>query len=323
MLSDLKLTILENSDPAFVKDSLSDADKLRIQGWFTLQVPPTDGNHNFDEILDVFLWCCTEGKYAADTNDSQIFVRIFGEKAEELGLSLAVLSGLYFSCASLFEVHGRAPVCTDSGKRGRFIVFEGLDGSGKSTQISMLSEKLKLLGHKVYCTAEPTNSATGGLIRDTLSNNYKRDATELAGLFLSDRIAHNVNPVWGIKKFLDDGIDVVCDRYYYSSFAYQGLGTSLSWLIDMNVNCPEIMKPDLCIFLDVDYKKCKARVDEERPHLEIFESDESIMEATRLQFYEVFRLLNEREHIQIVDANRPINAVADEIYRIVMLLDGK
>lgn len=318
MLSDLQLSILENSDADFVKAGLSDADKLRIQGWFMRQVDSANGNRQFDEILDIFLWCCTEGKYAADTQNSQIFVRKFEQKAKELGLSIAVLSSLYFSCASLFEVHDRAPDYTGDSKRGKFIVFEGLDGSGKSTQISMLSEKLKLLGRKVYCTAEPTNSATGGLIRDTLSNNYKRDATELAGLFLSDRIAHNVNPVWGIKKFLDDGIDVICDRYYYSSFAYQGLGTDLSWIMDMNLNCPEIMKPDLCIFLDVDYRKCKARVDEERPHLEIFEGDESIMEATRLQFYEVLRLLNEREHIQIVDANRPKNVVADEIYRIVM-----
>lgn len=323
MLSDLQLAILENSDPNFVKDSLSDVDKLRIQGWFMQQVVPTNGNRNFDEILDIFLWCCTEGEYAADTQNPQIFAQRFGQKANEIGLSIAVLSSLYFSHSSLFKVHDEVPDCTYDDKHGKFIVFEGLDGSGKSTQISMLAEKMKLLKRKVYCTAEPTNSATGGLIRDTLSNNYKRDATELAGLFLTDRIAHNVNPVWGIKKFLDDGIDVICDRYYYSSFAYQGLGTSLNWIMDMNINCPEIIKPDLCIFLDVDYRKCKARVDEDRPHLEIFESDERLMEATRLQFYEVFRLLNEKERIQIIDANRPMNVVADEIYQIVMLLYRK
>ncbi len=323
MLSDLKLTILENGDLNFVKTSLSDADKLRIQGWFMQQVAPINENFNFDEILDIFLWCCTEGEYIADTQNPQIFAQGFGQKANEIGLSVADLSSLYFSHSSLFEVHEEVLDCTEDDKRGKFIVFEGLDGSGKSTQISMLAEKLKLLGRKVYCTAEPTNSATGGLIRDTLSNNYKRDATELAGLFLTDRIAHNVNPVWGIKRFLDDGIDVICDRYYYSSFAYQGLGTNLSWIMDMNINCPEIIRPDLCIFLDVDYRRCKARVDKERPHLEIFESNESIMEATRLQFYEVFRLLNEKECIQIIDANRPVNVVADEIYRVIMLLNRK
>lgn len=322
MLSDLKLTILENPAPEFVFAHLTDADKLRIQGWFMQQVPQNKYSKEFSEILDIFLWCCSEGEYAADTQNPQIFARVFGEKASETSLSISDLSSLYFSHASLFDVHNEVtPKMDTNATRGKFIVFEGLDGSGKSTQISMLSEKLKLLGRKVYCTAEPTSSATGGLIRDTLSNNHKRDATELAGLFLTDRIAHNVNPVWGIKKFLNDGIDVICDRYYYSSFAYQGLGTDLSWLINMNINCPEIMKPDLCIFLDVDYKKCKARVDKERPHLEIFESDERIMESTRTQFYEIFKLLNDQEHIQIIDANRPLSVVADEVYRVVMALD--
>lgn len=323
MLSDLKLTILENSDLEFVKANLHDADRLRIQGWFMEQDPNGPKQRGFDEILGFFLWCCTEGRRAVDTQNSQVFAEVFGKKAEEMKLSMEALSSLYFSHTSLFSVREAEPGRAVDGGRGRFIVFEGLDGSGKSTQLTMLAEKLKLLGHKVYCTAEPTNSATGGLIRDTLSNNYKRDAAELAGLFLTDRIAHNVNPVWGIRKFLDDGIDVICDRYYYSSFAYQGLGTSLEWIMDMNMNCPEIIKPDLCVFLDVDYRRCKHRVDEERAHLEIFESDEHLMEQTRLQFYEVFRLINDRENIQIVDANRPLNVVADEIYRIVMSLERK
>ena len=324
MLSELKLTILENNKLDFVKAKLSDTDKLRIQGWFTQQIGLDKMHKDFDDILDIFLWCCTEGEYAADTQNPQIFARVFGKKASESEISVSDLSSLFFSHSSLFESISEEPdKVQEKSLHGKLIVFEGLDGSGKSTQIQLLAEKLKLIGRKVYCTAEPTNSATGGLIRDTLSNNYKRDAAELAGLFLTDRIAHNVNPVWGIKKFIDDGIDVICDRYYYSSFAYQGLGTSLSWVMDMNLNCPEIIKPDLCIFLDVDYKKCKARVDEERPHLEIFESDESIMEATRTQFYEVFKLLNQTEHIQIIDANRSINTVADEIYRIVVALDGK
>lgn len=324
MLSELKLIILENSKLDFVKSKLSDTDKLRLQGWFIQQMGKNSTRKNFDDILDIFLWCCTDGEYAADTQNPQIFSKIFEKKAKEAEIPISDLSRLFFSHSSLFETINEEPVKTqNSPLHGKFIVFEGLDGSGKSTQIKLLAEKLNLVGRKVYCTAEPTNSGTGGQIRDTLSNNYKRGATELAALFLTDRIAHNVNPVWGIKKFIDDGIDVICDRYYYSSFAYQGLGTNLNWVMDMNLNCPEIAKPDLCIFLDVDYKKCKARVDKERPHLEIFESDETVMGETRTQFYEVFKLLNQKEHIEIIDANRSINTVADEIYRIVTALDGK
>ncbi|MBR4720593.1 MAG: dTMP kinase [Clostridia bacterium] len=199
-----------------------------------------------------------------------------------------------------------------------FIVFEGLDGSGKSTQISMLKDKLKQMGRKVYVTAEPTSSATGGLIRDALSNNYKREPSELASLFLTDRVSHNVNPVWGIKKALKEGSDVICDRYYYSSFAYQSLGTDLKWIMDMNLNCPQILKPDLCIYLDVDPERCKNRVDSERNHLEIFEEDAKVMQKIRNQFFDVFDKLGSSENIQIVDANKPINEVADDILSIVM-----
>ena len=210
-----------------------------------------------------------------------------------------------------------------TGHEAKFIVFEGLDGSGKSTQIEILRKRLREKGKKVYVTAEPTNSAIGGLIRDTLSNSHKREPAELAGLFLTDRIAHNVDPDRGIKKFLSEGTEVICDRYYYSTFAYQGMGTDLQWLFDINLNCPQIQKPDLCIFLDVSPQRCKKRVDEDRFHLEIFENDERIMEETGALFFDVFEQLGDRENIRIVDANRSEEAIADEIIELVTELYGQ
>ena len=109
--------------------------------------------------------------------------------------------------------------------RGKFIVVEGLDGSGKGTQTALLCAYLKSQGRNVYPTAEPTESVTGGMIRDVLSGARQRTSSELAALFLADRVAHNMNPVNGIEKTLEAGIDVVCDRYYYSSIAYQAVGT--------------------------------------------------------------------------------------------------
>lgn len=199
---------------------------------------------------------------------------------------------------------------------GRFIVFEGLDGSGKSTQIALLARRLRELGRKVSCTAEPTDSATGGLIRDTLNGDFRRTAAELGALFLTDRIAHNVNPARGIQKLLREGWDVICDRYYYSSFAYQGLSTDLNWVMEMNLNCPEIAKPDLCLFLDVDYRRCKDRLDRDRASLEIFERDAERMNATRRLFLEVFQKL-EGENIRILDANAAPEQVADQIFEAV------
>ena len=99
-------------------------------------------------------------------------------------------------------------------QRGRFIVFEGLDGAGKTTQIELLAKKLRADGRRVYQTAEPTESVSGGLLRDALAGVSKRTTCEMAAMFVLDRIFHNVNPVNGIEKMLADGYDVICDRYY-------------------------------------------------------------------------------------------------------------
>ena len=123
-------------------------------------------------------------------------------------------------------------------QRGKFIVFEGIDGAGKTTQIERLAQTLRAQGRRVMVTAEPTVSVTGGLLRDALGGVSHRSAGEMAALFVLDRIFHNVNPVNGIEKMLADGVDVICDRYYYSSLAYQGSETDFDWVAGMNLNCP-------------------------------------------------------------------------------------
>jgi len=199
--------------------------------------------------------------------------------------------------------------------KGRFIVFEGIDGAGKSTQIEKLRQKLVSEGRKVFITAEPTQSVTGGILRDALSGNYKRSAAELAAMFLSDRVFHNVNESVGINQALQKGFDVISDRYYYSSFAYQGLDSDIDWVIDMNLNCPDIRRPDLCIFLDLDAEKSKARIDTNRATVEIFEKEE-ILNKIRSKFFDVFKRLP-NENIAIVDASGSVDEVAEKISAIV------
>ena len=131
--------------------------------------------------------------------------------------------------------------------KGKFIVLEGLDGAGKSTHLKLLAKALGEKGRRVYITAEPSSTAAGGIIRETLSGISCRSAEELAALFLADRINHNMNPSNGIKQFIDKGIDVICDRYYYSSFAYQGLDSDIDWLMDCNLKCPAILKCSLIL----------------------------------------------------------------------------
>lgn len=201
-------------------------------------------------------------------------------------------------------------------KRGRLIVFEGIDGAGKTTQIELLEAHLKELGHKVYRTAEPTESVTGGLLRDALSGVSKRTACEMAALFVIDRIFHNVNPVWGIEKLLSDGVDVLCDRYYYSSMAYQGSETDPEWVRDMNLNCPEIRRPDICIFMDLTPEQSMERIRKGRVTFDIYENLDRLTQV-RNRFYRVFEELKDTDRICIVDAARPIDVIHADIAQAV------
>ena len=203
-------------------------------------------------------------------------------------------------------------------ERGKFIVFEGIDGAGKTTQINLLANYLREQGRAVYCTAEPTETVSGGLLRDALSGVSRRTICEMAAMFVFDRINHNVNPVNGIQKMLADGFDVICDRYYYSSLAYQGSGTDPEWVSNMNLNCPEIMRPDICIFLDLTPEQSMARINRNRATQEIYENEEKLTQV-RNQFYCVFEQLRERDNIQIVNAYRSV----EEIHADIVALIGK
>ncbi len=200
-------------------------------------------------------------------------------------------------------------------EKGKFIVFEGLDGSGKGTQINLLVEEMKKRGRRVYRTAEPTESSTGGMIRDALAGFVKRDEYELSALFLADRIFHNINQKNGIIHFLEQGIDVVCDRYYYSSFAYQGTNADLDWVMELNLGCKEIIRPDLCIFLDVDIESCDSRIEKNRFSREIYENKET-QKKIRQRFFEVFKRLENSENIRMVNAARDISEVFADIISI-------
>lgn len=201
-------------------------------------------------------------------------------------------------------------------KQGRLIVFEGIDGAGKTTQINLLEQHLRKSGKQVYRTAEPTESVTGGLLRDALGGVTRRSACELAALFTLDRIFHNVNPVNGIGKLLAQGVDVLCDRYYYSSLAYQGSETDAEWVRSMNLCCPEIRRPDLCIFLDLTPEQSMERILHGRVTQEIYETEERLV-AVRNQFYRVIESLKGRDRIAIVNAARPIEEIHAEICKLV------
>jgi dTMP kinase len=199
---------------------------------------------------------------------------------------------------------------------GKFIVFEGIDGSGKTTQIKMLAERLKKNGEKVYVTAEPTVSTSGGIIRVALSGAIKRTTCELAALFVWDRINHNINKTNGINKMLEDGFTVISDRYYYSSLAYQGEATDYEWVKAMNCSCPEIRKPDLCVFIDVSPNVAIERITSDRATTEIFEE---VGKLTRIRetFINIFNDLKD-DNVVLINGDKNMEDVSDDVFAEVM-----
>ena len=136
-------------------------------------------------------------------------------------------------------------------KKNLFIAFEGIDGSGKSTQVKLLADTLEKEGHKVHVTCEPTGSPMGVLIRNAFSHKMEADHRVIAGLFIADRLDHLLNKTNGILKMLADGYTVITDRYYLSSYAYQGVHMPLDWVIQANSLSAELLRPDLNIFIDI------------------------------------------------------------------------
>ncbi len=195
---------------------------------------------------------------------------------------------------------------------GKFIVFEGIDGSGKSTQIRLLEQKLKKNGAKVSVSAEPTISTSGGIIRDALSGTVKRSAAELAALFVWDRINHNINTANGINKLLSEDYTVISDRYYYSSLAYQGEACDYEWVKAINCNCPEIRKPDMCIFIDVTPDVAIKRINSDRASKEIFETKEKLTNI-RDKFMNVFEDLKD-DNVVIINGDRSLEEISEDIY---------
>ena len=201
--------------------------------------------------------------------------------------------------------------------KGIFIVFEGIDGAGKTTQVDLLAQNLASLGREVSLSAEPTTLATGKAIRRALSGEEKKSECEMAAMFVLDRIAHNINSETGIRALTERGIDVISDRYYYSSLAYQGTATDYEWVKAMNINSPEIRRPDLCIYLDLLPEESLERISRGRESLEIYENLEKLT-AVRAKFLSVVEdLRRDGESIYVVNAARAAEDIAKEIFEIV------
>ena len=179
-----------------------------------------------------------------------------------------------------------------------YIVFEGIDGAGKSTQIQLLKEWLEANGLEVEALVEPTDSEIGKLIRKILQ---RSDATTdrvqktLGLLFAADRMLI-------MDKLSDDKKVILSDRSFISSLAYQ---EPADWMVELNKYAK---KPDLVLFLDLDVKTSVSRTSGK----DEFENEEFLTQV-KTNYLEI---INDFNHV-IIDANNGINKVSSDVKKAV------
>ena len=201
----------------------------------------------------------------------------------------------------------------DLHQKKLFIVFEGIDGSGKTTQIERMGNRLAAMGLSVYKTFEPTRGPIGDLLRRILAGEAEAGPHAVAHLFAADRTEHILHKEYGIRNKVDQGTIVLCDRYYFSSFAYHAREMDMERVIDLNAYNMELLKPTVNVFIDVDPAVSFKRLQKCRPKLDLFET-ESIMKEVRNMYFKAFDRLQSQETILTVDGNRDETAVEKAVW---------
>lgn len=190
-----------------------------------------------------------------------------------------------------------------------FIVFEGLDGSGKSTQAKLLKDYLeKKKKISVVLVKEPTDQPpVGDLIRSILRKKISVSPTAFQLIFCADR-AEQLERV--VKPALTRGQWVISDRYFYSTIAYGSLDLETDWLLKIN-EC--FLKPDIVFLLKVRPAVCLEQIDRNRGECEFFERKEKL-EKVWLNYENLSRRF---PNIQVIDGEERIEEIANQIKKFI------
>lgn len=197
--------------------------------------------------------------------------------------------------------------------RAKYWVFEGIDGSGKGTQMKMLLERLYNNNIPYHDTVEPSTGPIGKFIRETiLSGDYKTTELVRQTLFTADRFDHYYKED-GVKSKLNNGINVVSDRSYFSGLAYGGeVGRDV-----FNGLKKHVIVPDIIFFLDIDHETAFERISAARDKLEIYETKECL-KKTRQNYIDAIGVLDGHlHHISIHDASKSVEDIHEEIWEVI------
>ncbi|MCB9529188.1 MAG: dTMP kinase [Myxococcales bacterium] len=194
--------------------------------------------------------------------------------------------------------------------RGRFIVFEGLDGAGTTTQARLLARHLRRQGRAVVSTHQPSPGPIGLRIRDALAHRLlgtdgeRLDPRAIAALFVADRADHLRGL---IEPALAAGHDVVCDRYLYHSLAYQGAECDPAWVAALNAPFPA---PDLVLYLQVPAEVAAARRAARQGTPELYEVDDRLRRVAAA--YDRLAETRPADPILTLDGARPVRPIQRE-----------
>jgi dTMP kinase len=189
-----------------------------------------------------------------------------------------------------------------------FVTFEGIDGSGKSTQSDLLAAWLRKQGRTVLATREPGGTPVGEALRNLVLHGDHVSPWAEAALFAAARAEHVES---AIRPALDRGDDVVCDRYLDSSVAYQGIarGLGAGAVRDLNLTVIRRLLPDRTFLVLVAPEEARRRASGDRDRIE--QEDDAFMHRVDV----AYRTLAETEPGRIValDGDRPAETIAEEI----------
>nr|WP_246431298.1 dTMP kinase [Paenochrobactrum gallinarii] len=203
-----------------------------------------------------------------------------------------------------------------------FITFEGGEGAGKSTQIALLADYLKNAGFDPLITREPGGSSGAEAVRHVILSGAaeKYGAAMEAVLFAAARNDH-IEQL--IRPALDEGRIVLCDRFIDSSRAYQGVTGNLDAVFMANLERVSIdgVKPDMTFILDIPAEKGMARAVKRRGNetADRFEKEKIFTQEARRQAFLTIAA-NEPERCKVIDADRPLEAISQDIIAQVAAL---
>jgi dTMP kinase len=207
--------------------------------------------------------------------------------------------------------------------RGRFIVLEGLDGAGTTTQLERLSAALRAEGHSVLATREPSNGPIGTMIRQILTGRLLLPGgagpmapETIALLYAADRTDHLKAEV---LPALEAGKIVISDRYVLSSLAYQGASLSMAWVEAANGYA---VSPDLTLFVHVSPAVAAQRRAARGGAKELFEED-ALQRKIARQYEEAIRRRESQERIVRIDGEQPVEKVTEAALAEIQAVLGR